>query len=703
MINKNIFLFFCLLLLPGYCLSTEIASDNDHELLPEIEVVESTASESAARNFSGIKSAVPAKELPLFIETLSSKILDNLHAQNLESLIDTYTSGSIFPSEGGTNASIILRGFSDASFYRNGLNHSQGSTPFRDVANIESVEILKGASSALYGPGEPGGTINITTKQPRFESAHSAELTIGNYNKVRAELDSTGAISNNRKIAYRIVAAYEDSKSFRDTVESSKIFVTPSLSWVPNDNWQVLAEMEYIQHKTPYDTGLIAIEDKFPLPLSRYLGEPKLGQTRSQAITSSLSAEYKPADMWNLSVKLLWHNTDTDGRRAEPDEIDEENMSGEFFLSREFQRESDESDTFSGQLELSKEFQHPGIKQRVLTGYEFISTDNHIDLDGSDPETDPFKINIFDVTYGQLLPSLTALRQSDERLQQHSFYIQDFISLGEKIKILLGMRIDKMDIESRDTVLATNINQNDTEISTRAGLIYAFNSHFSVFGSYSESSDPNEGLTPQGEPLQPSRGRAYEGGVKLNHPHTNLSIDASFYSIEQTNVAVDAPDAPGFEIQTAIQRSEGVDLALSLQPSDWLSANINYLFTDAAIFDDPEIPDGTQPLNVAFHKLVLYSLLSFSLKRQNDLQAGFGFTYRSQQKASLDPEELGIKLPGYWLGNLFINYNYSPRISLGLNINNLLDKKYLAASQSDLNHIRPGTPLTVIGSFKLSF
>ena len=144
-------------------------------------------------------------------------------------------------------------------------------------------------------------------------------------------------------------------------------------------------------------------------------------------------------------------------------------------------------------------------------------------------------------------------------------------------------------------------------------------------------------------------------------------------------------------------------MGLSFSPARWVHANLKYAYTDAEILDDPEIPDGTRPINIPLHKLVISTLFSLDIRSENDLQAGISFRYKSEQKASQDAEELDVKLPGYWVGDLFVNYTLSPRINLGLNISNILDNSYLAASQTDLLHIHPGTPLTIMGNIKFSF
>ena len=225
----------------------------------------------------------------------------------------------------------------------------------------------------------------------------------------------------------------------------------------------------------------------------------------------------------------------------------------------------------------------------------------------------------------------------------------------------------------------------------------------SLFGSYSESVDPNEGLLPGGEPLRPTRGKSVEGGLRIRYPVMDFTLDGAVFDIEQTNVTAEAPGNPGFEIQTARQVSEGLDLEMSLRPISALRLGLGYAYTDVQIRDDPEIPDGTTPLNAPLHKLIVYGLLSASLRREKDLHAGFSIAYSSRRQGSLDLEELAVKLDGYSAVNLFVSYALSPSVEFGLNVSNLLGEDYLAGSQSDLLHITPGAPRAVYGTLKLRF
>ncbi|MBI2970102.1 MAG: TonB-dependent receptor, partial [Gammaproteobacteria bacterium] len=447
-----------------------------------------------------------------------------------------------------------------------------------------------------------------------------------------------------------------------------------------------------------------AVEGSFPLPRDRFLGEPGIGRTRLSTLTSTLSADYESGDSWSFSASLYWQKSDADGMKVEPAELEDIDLAGSSaVLLRELQDESQSTETFAAQAELAAVIEIGRAENRVLAGYEFSSVDERVKLRGSNSEEEPFEIDIFDVEYGRELPRLSPLRDSAEFVDVHSLYVQDFVKLGERWRLLAGTRLDILDLHGRDRVASTSFSQEDSKLSSRVGIVYSPIPAVSLFASFSEALEPNEGLTPGGEPLQPTRGRGYEGGFRFRYPALSLSLDASVFRIRQTNVATDAPDDPGFEIQTAGQVSRGLDLDLFLKPAAWVQLGVKYGYNDAGIADDPEIPDGTAPINAPLHKLIVSGGFSFSLRREEDLRAGIYAVYTSKRQASTDPEELSVKLPGYTTTNLFINYAFSPHLDLGIDVTNLFDEDYFSASQSNLLSIVPGPPLTVFSSVRIHF
>src|SRR6185369_1272824 len=130
----------------------------------------------------------------------------------------------------------------------NGFSAGRGFSGRRDASNIQSIEILKGPGSALYGRSEPGGTINLITKKPLFDAEGSVELSAGSYDTYRVAGDYTGPIIADT-LAFRINGAYDKADSFRDYIHSKKYTVSPSFLARFNESTSLSYELELVDQK----------------------------------------------------------------------------------------------------------------------------------------------------------------------------------------------------------------------------------------------------------------------------------------------------------------------------------------------------------------------------------------------------------------------------------------------------------------------
>lgn len=141
------------------------------------------------------------KDLPQAVRVLTSDLLKDVGVTSLAGALDL-ASGIVRQSNlGGLWDSYAMRGFTGdpnfgSDYMVNGFSFSRGYNGLRDSSSTNSVEVLKGPASALYGPGEPGGTVNITTKKPRFDPAYALDLSIGSFGNKRVAVDLTGAITD---------------------------------------------------------------------------------------------------------------------------------------------------------------------------------------------------------------------------------------------------------------------------------------------------------------------------------------------------------------------------------------------------------------------------------------------------------------------------------------------------------------------------
>ena len=133
-------------------------------------------------------------ENPTANQIIDSELLRDVGVLNLDQALDLSASVARQNNFGGLWNSFSIRGFSGdinlpSGFLVNGFNAGRGFGGPRDIVGIESVEVLKGPRSALFGRGEPGGTINLVTKRPEFETAGDVRLTAGSWSQLRLEGD----------------------------------------------------------------------------------------------------------------------------------------------------------------------------------------------------------------------------------------------------------------------------------------------------------------------------------------------------------------------------------------------------------------------------------------------------------------------------------------------------------------------------------
>jgi len=168
-------------------------------------------------------------EVPAADQIIDGALLDTVGAISLDDALDLSGSVARQNNFGGLWNSFSVRGFAGdinlpSGFLVNGFNAGRGFAGPRDIAGIETVEVLKGPRSALYGRGEPGGTVNLITKRPQFETEGDIKATVGRWNQIRLEGDyqstSDGFDGTNDALGWRLFGFYEDSESFRETVKS---------------------------------------------------------------------------------------------------------------------------------------------------------------------------------------------------------------------------------------------------------------------------------------------------------------------------------------------------------------------------------------------------------------------------------------------------------------------------------------------------
>ena len=640
----------------------------------------------------------PQSELKIDLEAL-----ENAGAIDLNQALDLSASVARQNNFGGLWNSFALRGFVGdenlpSNYLVNGFNAGRGFGGSRDLSGIESVEVLKGPRAALFGRGEPGGTVNLVTKRPTFDTSGELKLSVGSFDTYRADVDYTTPLNDD--VAIRLVGFYEDAKSFRDTIETTKQGFSPSITWNINDNSQLIYELEYSDQEVPFDRGVLAIDGELGLiPESRFLGEPGDGPIEADVLGHQLEFVHDFNDNWSVLLGANYRDTSLEGFATETGFAGV--VDGEV---NRFRRYRDYDATYQVyRAEVTGNLEVAGLEHRLIIG-----------VDSDKFENDQFVlrvrgeqfINVFNPVYGAYeLPTPTANTDKLEVQESLGIFIQDQISLTDKLDIRIGARFDDYEQTLNNRLADTQSKQNESRVSPQFGVVYEASEFLSVYAAYGENFRPLSGTDTNGDGFEPNQSTSSEVGVKFTLNDGALFGTVAVFKVEQDNMlVVDDPTAFTFAAIGEAQ-SKGIEIDINGDLTDDVSLWLSYAYVDATIensFFDANfgytVEAGSSLLNIPEHQFSLQLVKSSELYGKA-VKFGGGLVYVGSRNGFFGTD---FELPSYTTARTFVDVDVTKAFGLRAEVDNLFDETYYTNSFADA-WVQPGTPRNVKFSASYKF
>lgn len=657
----------------------------------------------ATRSATATKTDTPILQTPASIQVIPRQVFEEQKALNLK---DIYENISGVQQSGNTlnaQSEVLpnIRGFESPVLLRNGLRSTQvGSV---DLANIERVEVLKGPASILYGTLQPGGIVNYVTKRPQDTESHTVEQQIGSYDLYRTTADSTGRLTENGSLLYRMNLAYTNSGSFRDFVDVERKAFAPSLLWRPGDRTEMLVDVSYLHETQPYDTGVpLGTNGKPLVDKSTFFNDPNLDGRDLQDFAASYQLSHEFNSIWSLRNQLLFHRAENKNESLRPRGITADNQQ----LTMRYQNEDRRDDEVQAVLDATAKFATGAIDHALLLGGDV----NFQETDFRRFRVNSSNINISsDPAVGYTPPGVQPKEVTLSKTRWVGLYAQDQISLLEdgRLKFLLGGRYDAVHQENRvDNTISPDVN--DRAFTGRTALLYELTKQYSTYVSVSQSFRPQSPgtLDVNRQALDPEEGLQYETGIKGSFFDDRLSATASIFEIEKSNVAVfdqalfnatgQSASFPGVR-----QRSRGFEFDLIGALTPQINVVANYSYTDTRVLQNDGDratvggPLGGVPTNMAR----LWATYDFDASSS---LAGFGFGAGARYVDSSTPQFLtSVTLAPYTVFDVGAWYRWNA-VKAGISIQNLFDHDYIVRA-SDRAIAHPGEPLTAIASLSVQF
>jgi iron complex outermembrane recepter protein len=650
------------------------------------------------------KMAIKPMDLPQSIVTIDRQVLENQQVARMSDVLMNTNGVYIMGTAGGYQEEIAGRGFAFgiSNTFKNGVRYFNGMST--EMSNIERVEVLKGGSAILFGNVAAGGVLNLVTKKPKFDFGGEVAMRIGSFGVLKPIFDIYGGIGKDEKAAFRLNGSYEKAKSFREGVSSERFYINPSLLFKLGKKTDILIETDYMKdERTPdFGAGIVNYEI-VNLPRERFLGV-SWSYVKSVQMSSTATITHRFSDKWKLNFTGAYRNYNTDlfaNTRPNSGTL----ITKEGTWVRNIQRSKVSENYYLTQLDLNGTFKTGKIGHQLLLG---MDNDQFKTLTTAyTPLARYDTINIFGTKkYGVRtdIPNLTAATLTTAPVSRVGVYVQDLISLTNKLKVLAGIRYSyqdtKSDVYTYSTQKMATVVNFDGAFSPRLGLVYQPTKNNSFFTSYTNSFALNTGVDIKNNALPPSIIDQYEVGVKNELFKGRASINLTAYRIDNDNLAqialTNGNTNTNIKELVGVVRSKGIELDISARPLSNLSVMAGYSYNETKYVSSNTFIAGSflkyNPNHTA-NMSVHYRMEKGKFK---GLSMGLTGVYIGQRFAGR-PTRIQVvndaykltELPNYTQIDGTLSYTYGNMV-LRAKIGNIFD--VLSYNVHDDNSVNPITP-----------
>lgn len=566
-----------------------------------------------------------AQEVPIAISTFTAATVQNMGIKTTADLPLLVPGFSFAPAGGALN--YYLRGVgtgtnnpgveSEVSTFVDGVYMPFQLNNLQAFNSIVNVEVDKGPQGTLFGRNATGGVIQITTKDPSFETKMDEEIGYGNYQTVTTSLYATTPISD--KVAADLAIHYYNQmdgfgKNFAtgEDIYRRKGFAARS-KWLFNLSDKTTVHIVADYSRSSGDDGSVVkpavnngtifdiitgtkdfIPGFFNINSDNQPGWKGQQGGLSMKLDSDLGwAKFVSITAWR-KMRNEFH-VDYDGTPVP--------FAPLFIVSRD-QAESQEFQLLSPE----------GSKLKWVVGAFFYNENG---------STNPFR---FGGVLGQIIsggfggPAVPIEIVDFNKTRSYALYGEGTANLGWNTRLTLGLRytIDQKKIRGqslfdttpdRTPVPGTQGNQtkNYYRMTWNVALDHNFSQDFLAYASYRRGfhsgifNSNNFGYTPAANPpLKPEIIDAFETGFKSEWFDKKLRLNASAFLYKFKDLQLQLYEGGAVVTDNAAKADiKGVDVDITARPISQLTLSAGYEYLDAKYKDYPSAtiyslaPDGS--------------------------------------------------------------------------------------------------------------
>lgn len=665
----------------------------------------------ARRSTSGTKTDTPIVEIPQTINVVTAQQIEATGATDINQAFRYIPGFSSYGSDNRSDWYSALRGFTPTVFVDglqvpNTINLSSWRV---DPYMIDSIAVLRGPTSVLYGQGDPGATVDVQSKLANGERIREVGVQIGNYARKQLMFDVGDKIGRDGTLSYRVVGVGRDGNAQTGPLADQRVSLAPSLKWQPNANTSLTLSATYLQDWGDTSSNFLPAQGTvLPNPngtISRdlYTADANFDHYRKKQWSIGYQFEHRLNPVWTFRQNVRWMHLSLDDASVYGGGIDDADptMASMTRYAGVFQFNYSRFDIDN---QAQAKFTTGPFAHTLLFGFDY----NRQTTTDSEWLAKAPSLNMYRPVYAPVTTGIfggdAAYPRTDTHTTLNAFglYAQDQIK-WQRWVLTLGGRQDWTRTTQDDIANAASFKQNDHAFSARAGLTYLGDYGLAPYISYATSFNPQIGLKlMQGGLATPTKGRQIEAGLRWQPPGKNLMLNAAVYQINQTDVAMSNPNDPTSStvIQAGEVRSRGIEFSAVGNLTRELSVIAAYVYQDVKNVKATDNTLNMWPTDVPRPRQMA-SLWADWTWRNGPLTGfgvGAGVRYQSAAAGAADNS---ISVPSYTLFDAALHYELR-NWRFALNATNLFNRRYVSGCQS-YSVCMYGNQRTVMASAKYNW
>ncbi|ANP48040.1 TonB-dependent receptor [Candidatus Viadribacter manganicus] len=650
----------------------------------------------AAETSSSTRTDTPLIDVPQSVTVVTEAEIRDRAAQNLADTVRYVPGVSFAQGEGNRDTPIFRGNATTADMFVDGVRDDVQY--YRDLYNVERVDVLRGSNGMIFGRGGGGGVLNRVTRQANGRNSHAFTTQFSGEGGGRVTGDLAMALDE--VASFRVTGVYEDSESYRDDVTYERNGINPTLLVEIDPSTSLRVGYEYYDYEFVADRGVSSFNGR-PLDVdpSAFFGDPARSPTTTTVNALNLRFEHEFSGGARISNHTRWGIYDKFYQNV----FAGAPSGGGANVAIEAYNQATDRNSFFNQTDLTLELATGGVEHTILAGFEFGRqiTDNFREtgyFTAISPTATSVTVLVSNPRYTGPIEFRQSASDADNHgaATQYAAFVQDQVELSPHWQAVIGVRYDRFEAELTNERTGAQFSAEDSLWSPRVGLIFKPVENASIYASYSQTFVPRAGeqlasLSAANSPLDPEEWENIELGAKWDIL-PSLSLTGAIYQLQRTNVAVTDPLNATQLILVDGQQVQGYEIGLSGDITD------NWHVVGGYAYQDSEILTNQSAIVRAGARLAQTPEQTFSLWNRYDLTpslgAGLGVIYVGERFATVEnlaTPASNVVLGGYTRVDAAAYWTINDQLRVQLNVENLLDEEYFINAHSATN-IMPGSP-----------